>query len=102
MHRKKIEIKSLYLIILVFFMVFLISPLFILFINSFKEGDGFGLSNYMLIFSSKEVFIALINSLKISSITATITATLAFLLAYGVNCTNFSERIKKLLNISIK
>lgn len=101
MHRKKIEIKALYLIILVFFMIFLISPLFILFINSFREGDGFGLSNYILVFSSKEAFIALKNSLKISLITASITTTLAFLLAYGVNCTNFSKRIKKVLNISI-
>lgn len=101
MYKKKIEIQIIYLVITVFFIAFLIAPLFILFINSLKGGEIIGIGNYISVILDKEIIHSILNSIKVSGVTAVITTTMAFILAYALNCTNLFKPTKDIVRIGI-
>lgn len=101
MYKKKPEVRIIYATVAVFFMMFLFVPLAILLINSFKSGNGVGISNYISVIKDKDILSSIVNSIKVSGITAIITTFVAFVLAYGVNCTNIFKRLKGFIKVGI-
>lgn len=101
MYRKKIETKIIFIIVTLFFIAFLFTPLIVLLINSLNSGNGIGFSNYYSVVHNSEFLTAIGNSLKVSIITAVITTVLAFILAYAVNCTKIFSPIKNMIKIGI-
>jgi len=93
MYSKKLEIKIIYMIIALFFIIFLFAPLIVLFKNS--------LNSYIPLFHNKEIFVAARNSMEVSAIAAIITTILAFILAYAVNCTNILKPVNTIIRVGI-
>lgn len=101
MRKQKLEIKFIYIVVAMFFGVFLCAPLFMLLMNSFKNGQSVGLFNYITVIGDKDIFLAIKHSIYISALTAFITTSLAFILAYTVNCTNIHKLLKLIIRIGI-
>lgn len=101
MYDKKLEIKIIYITITLFFITFLLAPLSILFLNSFKSGEGIGLKNYILVICDRDILTSIVNSIKVSGSTAIITTIMAFTLAYVLNCTKIFKAIKDIIKVGI-
>ncbi|WP_343771011.1 ABC transporter permease subunit [Oceanobacillus oncorhynchi] len=102
MRNAKPEIRIIFIIILLLFFAFLFIPLIVLFLRSFMTEDGgIGLSNYIASLSNDTLIHAIGNSFKVSGLTAIITTTLAFVLAYAVNCTKICLPLKGAVKIGI-
>ncbi|GGP11095.1 ABC transporter permease subunit [Oceanobacillus neutriphilus] len=102
MHNAKPEMRTIFIIILILFFAFLIAPLLALFFRSFVTDDGgAGFSNYMEALSNNALISAIGNSIKVSGATAIITTTLAFTLAYAVNCTRIYQPLKSAVKVGI-
>ncbi|MGH4050208.1 MAG: ABC transporter permease subunit [Clostridium sp.] len=99
--KKRLEIKIIYIIIVLLFIAFLFVPLLILFINSFKNGDKIGISNYVSVINDRDILTSMIHSIVVSGISAFITTIVAFILAYAVNCTKIFESTKSMIKIGI-
>lgn len=99
MDKTKKEFKLIYSFIIIFFLLFLLVPLFILVFDSFRNYEGFTLSNYTKYLSDKVLLRSIKNSVSISFLNGIIVTFIAFILAYGMNFSNMPKRIKKLLNI---
>lgn len=93
MHSKKMEIKVIFIIIALFFMIFLFSPLIVLFKNS--------VNSYIPLLHNKEIYIATRNSIGVCAIASIITTILAFVLAYAVNCTNIFKPVNTIIRVGI-
>ncbi len=94
MHSVRPEIRVMYPLILCGFAVFLILPLGFLLIQSFTTNGGLSLENYLSILSNQKLIESIGNSIKVSSLAATITTILAFMLAYTVHNTRVYRPIK--------
>lgn len=102
MRNAKPEIRIIFIIILLLFFAFLFIPLIVLFLRSFMTEDGgIGLSNYIASLTNDALIHAIGNSFKVSGVTAIITTTLAFALAYAVNCTKIYQPLKGAVKIGI-
>jgi iron(III) transport system permease protein len=101
MDRKRSPIIIIFVAIMLLFIAFLVAPLLVLFVNSFKNNQGFGLANYISVIGDKDILSAFSNSVQISIITAMITTVLAFILAYAVNCTRIGKSLKTIIKIGI-
>jgi len=101
MGKQRPETQFIYVSVAIFFVAFLFAPLMMLLLNSFKTGQGLGLNNYIVTIYDKDIFIAIKNSIVISMTTALITTSVAFMLAYAVNCTNIYQPIKKIIKVGI-
>lgn len=102
MRNAKPEMRMIFIIILLLFFAFLMVPLIVLFLRSFMTDDGgVGLSNYIASLSNDTLMHAIGNSFKVSGMTAIITTTLAFALAYAVNCTKIYQPVKGAVKIGI-
>lgn len=101
MCKKKIEVRIIFITIILFFITFLFAPLIVLLENSFKAGNSIGLNNYMSVIYDKDILKAILNSIKVSFTTAVITTILAFMLAYAVNCTKIFKPIKEVIKVGI-
>ncbi len=97
----KREIRPIFVAIAIVFAAFLILPLAILFIRSFEIEQGFGLSNYVTVLNNPDLMQSIWNSVKVSGLTAVITTSLAFILAYSINCTRIYRPLKSIINIGI-
>lgn len=87
--------------VIVFFIAFLVAPLAILLIHSFKTGQGIGFANYLAVISEPGIGRAIRNSIQVSGLAAGITTVLAFALAYAVNCTRISYGLKTSIKIGV-
>lgn len=101
MRKRKPETQIIFLAVTLFFTVFLITPLLLLLVNSFKTGQGLGFTNYIAVISDKDILIAIRNSLYVSFLAAIITTVLAFILAYAVNCTETYRPLKVIVKVGI-
>ncbi|GMQ59938.1 putative 2-aminoethylphosphonate ABC transporter permease subunit [Vallitalea sediminicola] len=99
MHRNKRQATIIYIFFAIFIAMFLILPLGRLFVNSLRGNQGSILENYTSILKDKDIITAICNSIKISLLTAVITTSLAFILAYGVNCTGISKNVKRIIHM---
>ena len=101
MPKVKPAMRVIYIPILLLFAAFLVVPLGMLFVRSFETTEGFSFSNYLSVLSNKELLESIGNSIKISSVTAVITTTLAFVLAYAINCTRIYRPLKMVIKTGI-
>ncbi|MDN3016236.1 ABC transporter permease subunit [Paenibacillus sp. BSR1-1] len=101
MPKVKPEMRAILVIIFLLFIVFLLLPLAVLLVRSFETSHGFGLVNYQSMFSNKDLFEAIQNSIRVSTMTAIITTILSFTLAYTINCTNLNRSIKAVIKTGI-
>lgn len=95
MLKKQWELKGIYGILFLIFAVFLCMPVIILLYKSFESGNSISLSNYINLLSNENFFEAFFNSFLVSGCSALVTTILAFMLAYTINFTNVSARLKK-------
>lgn len=99
MKKKNKEIKLIFIVLSVFFLIFLAAPVVRLLIKSFllDGSSSFTLANYREVLTSKGFLEALRNSLLISAVSAVITTLIAFILAYTVHYTNNPKWMKALV-----
>lgn len=100
MHRKAVEIKTIFLLILVLFAVFLGYPLLRVLVKSLETSGGLGFAHYMEMWGSRGFLQSLGNSFLIAGISSLITTLLAFFMAYTINQTNVSPVIKKMISLA--
>lgn len=93
--RKQIEIKAIFLIIVLLFLWFLAAPIMMLLLKSFQSPEGAFWTHYIDVFSKRGFADALGNSFLIAGCGAVIATVLAFVLAYTIHYTNVSEKLKK-------
>lgn len=91
------EIKSIFGILCVVFALFLIIPLAYVFRYAFVGDAGITTEFFSEVFSEKGFTTAVMNSLKVSALSACISTVLAFILSYTVHYTNTKEPIKKFI-----
>ena len=98
---KNKQINTVFTVVLLFFVLFTLYPLFMLLKNAFSQGSGsnavFSFINFKNVFTKGKFLSAFWNSCKVSFISAVITTILAFILAYTESFTNIPERLKKVL-----
>ncbi|MCH1982808.1 extracellular solute-binding protein [Ruminococcus sp. OA3] len=94
---KRRELKIIFTVLTVIFLVFLAVPIARLLLKSFLADSGVGVSNYQSVLMKKGFLTALGNSFLVSSVSAVLTTGLAFILAYTVHYTNLGRRYKKLI-----
>lgn len=97
----KPEMKVIISIISIFFIGFLLLPILYLFVQSFRTEDGIGLSNYIQAIANDQLLEAILNSLKISTVTAILTTLLAFILAYTLHYTRIYQPVKRIIKVVI-
>lgn len=95
--KKNIEIKSIFVIILVVFLFFLVFPVIRLLAKSFIGEAGVTLGNYFSVFEGRGFLTALKNSFLIAGVSALVTTTVAFFMAYTIHYTNVNRHIKSLI-----
>lgn len=89
------EIKLLYAAIAAVFFIFLAYPVFRVLLKSFEIQGRLGMGNYAQVLAEAGFLKAFGNSILIAGISALVSVSLAFLLAYAINQTNISGWIKK-------
>lgn len=94
--QKNKEIKCIFCVLSVFFLLFLVAPVIRLLMKSFVlDGEtGFTLANYENVLTAKGFGNALKNSFAVSSASALLTTIFAFFMAYTVHYTNLHEKYK--------
>lgn len=82
--------RILIIIMLAWFVIFLIVPIFTIFSQVFMDnwGNWVGLDNFKTYFESKVLSVAILHSISVSVITALISTVLGLLFAYGITRTN--------------
>lgn len=82
--------RILIIIMLSWFVIFLIVPIFTIFSQVFMDnwGNWVGLDNFKTYFESKVLSVAILHSISVSVITALISTVLGLLFAYGITRTN--------------
>lgn len=101
MHKNKREIQGLFILITLCFGLFLLAPLGKLLIGTFNLGEGSIFRFYEETFSEPLTMIVIWNSIKVSTIAASISTVLAFLLAYGYHFTHITAKEKHWIDIGI-
>lgn len=100
MHKKQVEYKVIYALLLILFLIFLCMPALLLLYQAIQTDNGIGLSHMRAVLSSASFWDALKNSVVVAGCAALCTAVLSFLLAYAIHFTNLHKRIKKLIKVT--
>ena len=94
---KGLEIRIVYVCVILFFAFFLLFPAAIILFKSVESKNGLTFSHFVSVFSAHDIWKAFSNSCWVSSLAALITTILAFIPAYTVNFTNIPMRLKKII-----
>lgn len=97
MIRKEREIKTIYVLVLAIFAVFLAIPIVRLLLESFLGEAGAGISNYVEVLTGRGFLQALGNSVVVSVSSALIATILAFFMAYSIQYTNLPGKLKSVI-----
>ncbi len=93
--------RILFASILLLFIFFMVMPLIVLLIRSFQGEMGYTFANYVSVWKNSETVTSIINSFKVSALTALITTALGFVLAYAIHCTNIYRPIKSVVRTAV-
>lgn len=98
--QKNREIKLIFALLAVFFLIFLAAPVLrLLFKSLVSDGNtGITLDNYIEVLTSKGFVKALGNSFLVSGVSAAVTTGIAFFLAYTVHYTNAGRKYKAFIS----
>ena len=91
------EVKGIFLIIALIFLLFLVYPVIRLLVKSFWGADGATIDFYVSVLSGKGFLKALGNSFLVAGSSALITTMIAFLMAYTIHYTNVPKPVKILI-----
>lgn len=97
MPKLQIEIKVVFWVILAIFAAFLVVPMGFLLWQSLDSENGTSLANYGRTLTDSRFLKSFGNSFLISGVSALISTSLAFFLAYGVNNTGLPSFVKKMI-----
>jgi len=101
MNKVKPEMKIIFFVVTVLFLIFLFLPMIMLFMRSFETDQGFTVTNYINTLSDTDFLTAIGNSFKVSSVTALVTTVSAFVMAYAINVTRIFPFLKGVLRTGI-
>lgn len=89
--QRNIELKAIFWIIVLLFVVFLAAPILMLFVKSFVGQDGVTLEFYRSVITAKDFIPALGNSFLVATSAALVATAIAFIMAYVVHYTNLPK-----------
>ena len=92
-----IELKLIFLAVILLFVFFLAAPILMLLLKSFQSSGGDFWVHYTEVFGQKGFWTAVEHSFCSAGISALVTIVLAFLLAYSIHYTNIPEILKKVI-----
>lgn len=95
--KKNIEMKVIFIAVILLFLWFLAVPIVSLLLKSFPDGTGRALAHYTEVFSETGFWTAVGHSFAVAGSSAFLTTVLAFLLAYTVRYTNVPEGVKTII-----
>lgn len=98
--KKGLEIKIIYASILIIFAFFLLMPLLHILGNAFLNGSSFTLDYIKEVFSERNFSTVLLNSFKVSIVSALIATLIAFFMSYTIQYTNVKKKVKKIIKLS--
>ncbi|MFR6311230.1 ABC transporter permease subunit [Anaerofustis stercorihominis] len=98
--KKGLEIKIIYTCILIIFAFFLLVPLLHILGNAFLNGSSFTTDYIKEVLSERNFSTVLINSFKVSIVSAVIATLIAFFMSYTIQYTNVNKKVKKLIKLS--
>lgn len=94
---KNKQVNTVFSIVLIFFAIFIFIPVIVLFKNAFTVNHSFSFGNFTAVVKGGKLFIAFLNSIKVSFVSALLTTILAFILSYTEIFTTLPVWSKKLL-----
>lgn len=94
---KNKEIKGIFLVIALIFLIFLVYPVIRLLGKSVIGDAGLTMEHYIAVLGGRGFLTALGNSFLVSGASALITTVIAFFLAYTIHYTNVPSIVKKLI-----
>lgn len=97
---KEKEIKGIYGIAILLFLIFLFVPVIVLFQQSLAGESGLSLAHYSEMLTQRGFGLAVRHSLEVSVVSAVVATLLAFLLAYTVHYTNAPGKYKKFIRLA--
>lgn len=93
----RIEIKLIFVVLAIFFLLFLCIPIARLFSNAFWTESGITLEFFKSVLNSKNFIATIFNSFKVSAVAAIFAVVISFIAAYSIHYTGIPRIIKKLL-----
>lgn len=96
---RNLEIHSIFFLLCLLFLSFLVIPIAILFTQSVIGKEGITFAYFQGILQKKNISMIFLNSIGIAIFSACITTTLAFILAYTIHFTNVNPVIKKSIRV---
>lgn len=91
---KERELKQIYAMVVIVFLVFLLIPIVLLLGKSFEGGGSVSLEHYADVAGGKGFAAAFGRSIFVSCVSAVLTTALAFVLAYTIHYTNVPGGLK--------
>lgn len=93
----KPEISSIFAVVVLIFLLFLIIPIIYVFVNALSYDGSISTENLVQIFGTGNFIQIIKNSLWVSVVSAGVSTALAFVLAYTVEYTNINVHIKSVI-----
>lgn len=97
--QKNIEIKAIFIMVCLLFLIFLFVPMVMILGKSFVGKSGITLEFYRNIFLEKDFGMIFLKSVGVAILSAVITTFLAFILAYSIHFTNIPTVFKKAIHM---
>ena len=97
--QKNIEIKAIFIMVCLLFLIFLFVPMVMILGKSFVGKSGITLEFYRNIFLEKDFGMIFLKSVGVAILSAVITTFLAFILAYSIHFTNIPAVFKKAIHM---
>lgn len=95
--KKEREIKVIFLLITLLFLVFLLIPIGKLFLKSFEVKGTAGIGNYVEVLTGRGFLVAFFNSVLVSGVCGVLSTLLAFLLACTIHYTRLPRGYKSII-----
>lgn len=95
--KKNKEVKVVFILLALLFLIFLAVPVVQLLLKSIVGGSGISLEYYKSVFTGRGFGKAVGNSFLIAGVSAFVTTLLAFFMAYTIHYTNIAQFYKKII-----
>lgn len=94
-------VQLIFIPVLIFFVLFLLLPVGAMFVQSIKMGDSFTIQHYIQALTDKNIQRSMVHSLTVSSVAASITTVLAFMMAYTIHMTRLPKKFKGVVRVGV-
>lgn len=99
MNKQNKELKLIYVLLFIVFAIFLFYPLVLIGIRAFQTNGVVSFENFTKVIMKERFLLSLGNSFKIAGVSAFVSTSIAFFLAYVIHYTNTNKWIKKAINV---